>query len=244
VNFLLHHHLAARDLGSPSAAAAAMLPDLWRMADRKVRPAHRRPPLESGAEGRLSEALAGIAHHLAADRWFHAAPVFIEGERRAGGALREAGLAAPRIGLFAHILWELCLDGELVRREGLDQVLAALREGFAALSGGAADRAVELHHFGRVERGAAARELFDQRMGRIFAELERGPWIDGYQHGRGIASRIEGVRVHLGLPRFTEEDHGRLGEVADLLLEQAREAVGAILSTPREELTLLKGASG
>src|SRR5262245_14457660 len=39
VNFVLHHHLAARDLGSPAAGAGAMLPDLWRMADRRVRAA-------------------------------------------------------------------------------------------------------------------------------------------------------------------------------------------------------------
>jgi hypothetical protein len=240
VNFLLHHHLAARDLGSPSAAAGAMLPDLWRMADRKVRPAHHRVELASEVESRLSDALAGIDHHLTADRWFHAAPVFIEGEQRAVFALREARLTAPRIGLFAHILWELCLDGELVRREGLGALLDALRGGFAALSGGAADRAVELHHFGRLERGAAARELFDLRMGRIFAELERGPWIEGYQRGQGIAVRIEGVRAHLGLPPFTAEDHGRLSGVADRLLEQAREAVDTILTTRREELAGLK----
>lgn len=217
-----------------------MLPDLWRMADRKVRPAHQRVEPESGADRRLSEALAGIDHHLTADRWFHAAPVFLEGERRAAVALREARITAPRIGLFAHILWELCLDGELVRREGLDSLLATLRGGFAALSEGSAARAVELHHFGRIDRGAAAREMFDRRMARIFVELERGPWIEGYQRGQGIAFRIEGVRAHLGLPPFTAEDHGRLSGVADLLLEQAREAVDAILATRREELAPLR----
>src|SRR3954468_14876389 len=50
VNFLLHHHLAARDLGSPEAAVGAMLPDLWRMADRRVR-AIRRLAAPGGAEG-------------------------------------------------------------------------------------------------------------------------------------------------------------------------------------------------
>src|SRR3954466_7384028 len=86
VNFLLHHHLAARDLGSPEAAVGSMLPDLWRMADRRVR-AIRRP--DSDAEDRrVGEVLAGIEHHLTADHWFHAAPVFLDGEERAVAELR------------------------------------------------------------------------------------------------------------------------------------------------------------
>lgn len=236
VNFLLHHHLAARDLGSPGAAAGAMLPDLWRMADRKVRPARSRLAEDERAPRSLAEVLAGIDHHLDADRWFHAAPVFVEGERRAVAALREARVAAPRIGLFAHILWELCLDGELVRRVGLGAMLEALREGLAAIAEGAGDEAAALHHFRRVERGADARAAFDGRMRRIFEELTRGPWIEGYQRGPGIASRIEGVRNHLGLGLLTEEDHGRLGEVADQLLEEARAAVDAILAVGQGEL--------
>ena len=37
MNFLLHRHLAARALASSEAGHGAMLPDLWRMADRRVR---------------------------------------------------------------------------------------------------------------------------------------------------------------------------------------------------------------
>src|SRR5512132_2779549 len=113
VNFLLHHHLALRDLGAPDAAVGAMLPDLWRMADRRVRPAvGELPPSDSNNEASaLPRVLAGIAHHVAADRWFHRDPVFLDGEQLTAARLRSVAADAPRIGLFAHVLWELCLDG-------------------------------------------------------------------------------------------------------------------------------------
>lgn len=225
MNFLLHHHLAARDLGSPAAGAGAMLPDLWRMADRRVR----------AAPGGLAEApddavLAGIAHHLTADRWFHDDAVFTDGEREAAGLLREAGIVAPRAPLFAHILWELCLDGALLRREGLAQVLASLREGLAAVRPSAAGRAVELHHFGRVARAPAERDAFERRLGRIFDELARGPWIDGYQTGEGLAERIQGVRMAVGLTPMDGDDLRRFAGVADRLLDRAPAVVERILA--------------
>jgi len=48
VNFLLHHHLAFLELGRPEAAAGAMLPDVWRMADRR---GHTRSPRAAREEG-------------------------------------------------------------------------------------------------------------------------------------------------------------------------------------------------
>lgn len=229
MNFVLHYHLGARDLGSEVAGVGAMLPDLWRMADRRVRPA--RDPARVAGAGELGAVLDGIEHHLAIDKWFHADPVFTAGERLAADRLREAAIAAPRIGLFAHILWELCLDGELVARLGLDAVLRGLRAGFARVeeSGGGA-RAAELHHFERASRSQEERELFDQRMRRLFTELARGPWIDGYQTGDGVAFRIEGVRARLGLAPMSGDDHVRLAEVASGLLEAAPPFVDRILA--------------
>ena len=233
MNFLLHHHLAARDLGTPPAAVGAMLPDLWRMADRKVRAVPHPEELSDGDKGSagVGDVLAGIEHHLHADRWFHAAAVFRSGEELTLTRLREARVEVPRIGLFAHILWELCLDGELVRRVGTAAITDALRAGFAEVAEGAADRAVELHHFSRRARSPEERAVFDHRMRRIFEELARGPWIDGYQYGSGIAARIEGVRTHLGLTPMDPDGHARLGAVADTLLTQAKAAVDEILAT-------------
>jgi hypothetical protein len=226
VNFLLHRHLAARDLGS-IAGTGAMLPDLWRMADRRVRPAPG--PVGSTSGDELALLLAGIEHHLRADRWFHAAPIFIEGERLTSDRLRGSGLDAPKLGLFAHVSWELCLDGALLRREGLAPVLVALRDGFEAIRRVAHDAAT-LHHFDRVPRTIAERAAFDAGMQRLFAEIARGPWIEGYQFGAGIAQRIEGMRLRMGLGRFDAAGRARLGDVFETLTPDADAALAALLA--------------
>jgi hypothetical protein len=225
VNFVLHLHLAARDLASPGAGAGAMLPDLWRMADRRVRAQPLRPLGDNPA---LDAALAGIEHHLDVDRWFHADPAFTEGEREAARLLREAHLTAPRIGLFAHVLWELCLDGALLRREGLERVLDLLRRGVAELGPDTFERTADLHHFSRVAREASERATFAARLTRILAELERGPWIEGYQHGSGIAALISGVRRGVGLSPLVDADAVRLAAVAEALLARAPGALERI----------------
>lgn len=249
MNFLLHRHLAARDLGSVAAGAGAMLPDLWRMADRRVRPS-RAADRPAALPPRLAEVLAGIDHHVALDRWFHAAPVFVEGERRLAGALRGASLGAPRLALFAHVLWEMCLDGALLRRTGLAPALDALRAGLAAIDGAPSEAAASVHHFLRRASPAAAptdapslagapsppaaladRAAFDARLRRICDELARGPWIAGYQDGAGLALRLAGVRSRFGMPPFTPEQHDRLAALLDALATAADEAVDDILRT-------------
>ncbi len=101
----MHRRLAADAFGSDVAGIGGMLPDLWRMADRRVRATDI---VEQGSDGPLGDLMDGIAHHLSADRRFHKADVFIRGEARVGEVLKT--LAAPRARLFAHITWELCLD--------------------------------------------------------------------------------------------------------------------------------------
>ncbi len=229
VNFLFHHHLAMRDLGTPEAAIGAMLPDLWRMADRRVRPAVS--AIAAGEAGpELAQVLAGIAHHVAADRWFHRDPVFLDGEQRCSVRLRSVAADVPRIGLFAHVLWELCLDGALLDRVGLFPVLHALREGFGATLGAATDRAAEVHHFERVGRSLDDRASFAPRLGRLCAAIADGPWIDGYQSGEGLAYRIQGVRAHLGMEPCSVEAHALLADACAELLEAAGPVADRILA--------------
>jgi hypothetical protein len=229
VNFLLHLHLAARDLGSPTAGAGAMLPDLWRMADRRVRAQAAPAPPPPGCPPALREVLAGIDHHLRVDRWFHGDAVFLDGEREAAALLREARLSAPRSVLFAHVLWELCLDGALIRREATSAVLGLARAGIAGLAG-AAGQAAEIHHFDRAQRSETERAMFAERMERILAELGRGPWIEGYRTAEGVAARIQGVRRGLGLAPMDEDDLRRLAGVANALLTRAPEATEHVLA--------------
>ena len=207
-----------------------MLPDLWRIADRRVRALHITHDETNGA---LFDVLEGIDHHLEVDRWFHADPVFIDGERATALLLRETSIAAPRIGLFAHILWELCLDGALVRREG-GAIERVLGEAFASATRDAAiDRAVALHHFDRIARTESERSVFAARMIRIQTELARGTWASGYAVGSGIAERIDGVRARVGLGAMNEDDRAKLGSVADVLIDRARAVVDVILAKPR-----------
>lgn len=232
MNFLLHRHLAQRDTGSPLAGIGAMLPDLWRMADRRVRPRGARSDPE--ADPGTREVLDGIAHHLEVDRWFHRAPVFRDGERRAAELVRAAGVQAPRSPLLAHVTWEMALDGALIAAEGLETVLVALRTGFEAARQ-AIERAADLHHFGDGAARAADRAAFAARMSRLVTEITRGPWIDGYQDGGGLAVRVAGVRARLGLPPPDGDDVVRLADALDHLAEGARRALPELLDGCRRE---------
>jgi hypothetical protein len=234
MNFLLHRHLAVRDLGSGSAGIGAMLPDLWRMADRRVRP--RRPAIAEVApapsSGVLGELLEGVGHHLRADAWFHRAPVFTEGERLVGERLRAASTTAGRMGLLAHVVWEMCLDGALLRREGLEPVLAALRADFERTAA-AAERAADLHHWLPTARPAADRAAFLSRMHRLTSELARGPWIEGYRDPLGLAIRAAGVRARLGMEPLGPDDQQRVAAALEPTLALSDAALQVVLDGPR-----------
>src|SRR5579859_1136167 len=174
-----------------------MLPDVWRMADRRARaytPADAPgPPL-----GAVSD---GVSHHLAVDGWFHRSAAFIRGESLTRGVLRRVP-SAPKLPLFAHVTWELCLDGALLRRVGTDALLAAVRGSVGALR-------PDLHHrvagaWVRLPEGDRA--AFEVRVDRILAALAAGPWIAGYATSAGVVERLDGVRVRLGLPRMSGAD--------------------------------------
>src|SRR5207245_669053 len=108
-----HRLVAERELASPPAGIGAMLPDLWRMIDRRVRPSLDVVRPERTGDAVLDALHGGVVHHLEADRWFHSHALFLEGERRVSARLRAACPATPRMGLFTHVAWELCLDGAL-----------------------------------------------------------------------------------------------------------------------------------
>jgi hypothetical protein len=228
MNFLLHRHLAARDLGSAEAGLGAMLPDLWRMVDRRVR-ARSLDGLDDAHTPRR-DLLAGVDHHLAVDRWFHRDALFADGEREAVRRLQQANVSARRITLFGHMLWEMCLDGALVRRESAPRIASEIRDGLhrgEAVLGDCAD----LHHFSRVTRTPTERSTFDARLLRICRELATGAWIDGYNAGDRLAARVEQMRVRVGLEPMTTGDEARVADVANALLGVAVEAVDRIVAT-------------
>lgn len=201
-----------------------MLPDLWRMAHRRVRPQIGIEP-PKGASPELTALLEGVQHHLRSDDWFHKHPVFTEGEKRLAQRFRDADIQAEKIGLFAHIGWELCLDGALLRRVGVEETLVKLRQGVDEAR--VELRATAEHH---------ARSLPDGFHNRLEDLLERvawSDWVPGYTHGDGVARRLGGVRRRVRLPSFTSDDLARLGRVFEESLDEAGPAVSELLAAWR-----------
>ncbi|HEY2517560.1 MAG TPA: hypothetical protein VGI39_42110 [Polyangiaceae bacterium] len=222
MNFLAHFWLARRDLGAREAAVGAMLPDFWRMADRRVRPSREAIVAMGGTQqGRLAEVLAGIEHHGRADAVFHRSGVFEDGERRLAGAL--AGVGAPRMPLFAHVAWELCLDGALVRREPAlaSDVARAISEADGL------DEAARLHHAART-KGQPLPAPFAPRMARILEVLGAAEWLSGYARPEEVARRLDGVRVRVGLPELDAPSPARLVTVLGAALEAGDDALPAL----------------
>jgi hypothetical protein len=205
------------------AAIGAMLPDLWRMADRRVRAVE--------ALSARDDLERGVAHHLEVDRWFHATEVFLAGERDTRRAL--AALSAPKIGRFGHIAWELCLDGALLSARDFDAELAALRRDFARIDLEAmvalADR------YGAETLDAGAQSRFQDRMRRIVEGLGEGSWIAGYQRGEGLARSLEGIRLRVGLGAFDAAARDELAETLERRLDAAHEALPRLFDERREQ---------
>ena len=224
MNFLLHHDFAMTELEvelelRPIGAVGAMLPDLWRMADRKVRPRD----LGKSEDARPSYApalralLGGIDHHLQIDRWFHGSRVFTEGERTLRQRLLET--KSPKLLLFAHPAWEMCLDGALLRESGVTKTASLLRD---ALDRAEAllERAADLHHFDRRERSLADRFRFGARMARIVSAGRDGSLFEDYLSADGISRRLAGMRMAFGFEKPHAEELDRwaraLAEAVDM----------------------------
>lgn len=178
----------------------AMLPDVWRMADRRARTKDARG---AAAPSEVVQSVAdGIGHHLKADAWFHGTPAFDRGERAAREALR-AAREAPKMGLFAHIAWELCLDGALLRRVGIDAVLEAVRTSIEAVR-------PDAHHLAAEqwvpELSGSERRTFEKRVDQILDAIGEGRWVAGYATAPGIVERLEGLRARLGFEPMGRSD--------------------------------------
>jgi hypothetical protein len=141
-----------------------------------------------------------------------------------------ATLGVPRLSLFGHIAWELCLDGALVRREGATRgdVQRALAIACEAVDGeSAADAAARLHHAAR--KGASLPASFAPRMNRMLEELGRGAWIEGYARGDVVAERLDGIRGRLGFAPMEREARGALAALLDDAIAGADAQLDAVL---------------
>lgn len=216
---MLHHHLAARDLGRADAAAGSMLPDVWRMANRRA----RLRQAEAAPEGDLQSVSNGLAHHLVVDAWFHRHAVFLHGESAARVALRRAR-DAPKMGLFAHIAWELCLDGALLRRLGVERVVSEVRGSIAALRPDVHHRVAAV----RVRLPAVDRAVFETRVDRVLDAIGAGPWVASYATSAGVVERLEGLRMRLGFPVLSTDGRDAVASGLELLALEADQALDVI----------------
>lgn len=232
MNFLLHRHLAATELGSEEAGLGAMLPDVWRMADRRARARRETrggttPPASLGA---------GVEHHLDADLWFHRTRFHDEGERLAQRVLAASRSSAPKLVLFGHVVWEMALDGALVRREGTAVVAAQVR-GALARSLTALPSLGEDSGALRALASDGERERFHRRVAHLLEEIGRGPWIHGYADGEGLCDRLSGVRSRFGLPPLVGDERARIAEALDELVGHAAGALPGLLAERAREVS-------
>jgi hypothetical protein len=100
MNYLAHLAVATATSASPRYGLGAILSDLCAMSGLRC------------TYGRLpGEVAAGVQCHRAADRAFHADPVFLAGAGAIRSAALAAGLPPGASRAIGHAGWELLLDG-------------------------------------------------------------------------------------------------------------------------------------
>lgn len=230
MNFLLHFHLAELAAPQRGFALGAMLPDLWRMA---ARPARARAEVAAAPHlaPRTQATLEGIAHHLRVDRWFHKTPHFHDGDELASRLL--AATESPRMGLFGHITWEMCLDGALLRAHGLDRVATRIGDALDHEQLEASRAAADLHHGDARARSSVDPVLFEARMHRLFAALTTFDLPRGYADALGTAERLAGVRSMFRMPRPSPEELARWVDAIAQIHTFADERVEALIEDAR-----------
>jgi hypothetical protein len=196
VNFLLHHHFAALELSDAPhpdlVAIGAMLPDLFRMARPRRHPRKMEAPASALSDEHRA-LIRGCEHHAEIDKWFHSSEAFVRGERD----LRHAFLLpdSPKLVLFAHAAWEMCLDGAWLRQATYEE-RARLR---ATSKAGPFTQAVAYHEGVTAGLDDASLASFDGRMRRILAAFADETIYLDYLDARGIARRLAGIRAAFGL---------------------------------------------
>jgi hypothetical protein len=208
MNYLAHaRHL----LDDPYALAGSALPDWLRILDRKNRfRAHALPAVDDD-DPRARAILMGLAAHFDDDAWFHVHPAFTSLLEDTTLRLR-ARAPGVRASVLAHILIEMLLDAELMRRDpsALDRYVDALTR-------------IDV----RVLTDLAARHLprAPTRLPELVAYFAKNPFMAGYDSDDGVFARLSGLSTRVGLgdlPRVLIDEIGparvRVAALADPLL--------------------------
>jgi hypothetical protein len=86
--------------------------------------------------------------------------------------------------------------------------------------------------------GDAELALFEQRMARLTQEIARGPWIESYQSGAGLAVCLAGVRSRLGMPPLSEVDREKVAEALNPIVVAAAGALENLLARRVRSISL------
>ncbi|HEY6459948.1 MAG TPA: hypothetical protein VIY73_07340 [Polyangiaceae bacterium] len=146
-----------------------------------------------------------------------------------GPADGTVGPAFCMAGLFAHVAWELCLDGALLRRLGTEPVLRDVARSIDSMRPDAHRRAANLHTALPPDERAA----FDVRVDRILDAIARGPWVAGYATASGVVERLDGVRARLGFPALPDADRDAVTKGLAALEREADDGIRMILESRR-----------
>lgn len=196
MNYLAH---ARHVLDDPYALAGTALPDWLRILDRKNRFRAHTLPAPVDDDPRVVSILTGLQAHFDDDRWFHVHEAFTSVLEDGTRTIR-ARAPGTRASVIAHVLVEMLLDGELMRRDpsALDRYVDALAQIDTKL----------LHD-------VAARYLPrpPRRLDELVAYFEKNPFMRGYDTDEGVLSRITALSARIGLgelPRALIDDIGPL----------------------------------
>ncbi|MDX1934596.1 MAG: hypothetical protein SFU56_18510 [Capsulimonadales bacterium] len=211
MNYLAHHAVARRKSpeADPLFFVGNLLPDLLALEERaRLRAVHLPAPTETE-----SPLIAGMRLHFAADRQFHAAPIFHSLCREAAERLRRTGFPTPlrRTFFLAHVLTEIALDGSLLRES-------------PALADDLYDRLSDVDRV-RVERELAPIlpvSPLSPVSGSVSAILDRFVgygWLRTYGSYPGQAAALRRIWQRAGLPGL--RDPADLALLTDVLEEFA-----------------------
>ena len=119
VNYLAHGWHATL-AGDPWELAGTALPDWLRVVDRRMRAVRdRAAACAAASDPRLASLAHGVLRHFDDDARFHTSAEFAAASAEVVGLLRPAREQAPglRLSFVAHVLVEMLLDAELMRRD-------------------------------------------------------------------------------------------------------------------------------
>ena len=213
MNFLSHGYLV-RKAGNDAVLIGSALPDLAPLADRLLRMTPRR--IDALERTGAQEVARGCRHHRAVDRAFHHGAAFHAAMRPVEALLDRGTLPLPR-NLLAHVLVEIGIDAEVLRRH-------------PRFAGQVYPRAFERFDwptlYGQLaEVCGASTAALEQLVGRF----DSGAFLRTYATDDGVLDRIQGMLARLGRDGLTTELRDGLRPAVAAAREQARDGFEALM---------------